>query len=222
MRGEANVKGVRLPFDRKILSTDMRRRLAKGKYEASEVKASASVLQQGDVVLELGAGLGFVSSYLRKNTGAGRIICVEANPHLIPYIQRVHQLNDVGGVQVLHGIAQPMHGGTDAAFYCRKDFWASSLEPEPPFESIVSVPCIPFTDLLTHHRPDLLVMDIEGGELQLLAVEALQGVRSIVLEVHPKIYGESGLAQVQNHLARLSFRPTKNPADRDVLIYHRV
>ncbi len=203
------------------MSRRMRRRLATQRYEAGEARAAASVVKAGDVVLELGSGLGFISSYLRKHTPAGRIVCVEANPHLIPYIQRVHQLNAVFEAKVIHGIASASDGDAAVPFYCRRDFWASSLAPEPAYEHVASVPAIPFSKLVSEHRPDILVMDIEGGEHQLLAVQAIDGVRAVVLEVHPVVYGEAGVRVVRDHLARLSFQLVAEYDRGSVLVYQR-
>ncbi|MFN3745640.1 MAG: FkbM family methyltransferase [Hyphomicrobiaceae bacterium] len=220
VRGEAVVEGVRLPLDRNILSRRMRRRLAGNKYEAEEVQAALSAVKPGDVVLELGAGLGFLSSLLRKRTAARAIICVEANPDLIPYIQQVHRLNAVRDTQVIHGVALPSDQERLVSFYCRADFWGSSLDCEPAYVRMVSVKGIPLSRLISDHRPDVLIMDIEGGECQLLSVPALDGVRALVLELHPRVYGEDGMKTVRNHLTRLFFEPAKSFDDSSVQVYH--
>ncbi len=75
-RGEARVDGIRLPIDRTVLSPKMEYTLAKGRYEYGEARQAARVISPGDTVLELGSGIGFVSSYLRRHTAAGTIICV--------------------------------------------------------------------------------------------------------------------------------------------------
>lgn len=221
LRGEAVVEGIRFPLDGRILSKRMRRRLAGTKYEAKEVQASAAAVRPGDVVLELGAGIGFVSSYLRKRTPAGPIICIEANPDLIPYIRQVHHLNGITDTNVLHGVALPSASSEPMQFYCRRDFWASSLDPAPAYERAVHVEGIPFSKLISAHHPNLLVMDIEGGELELLSVGAIESVRTIIVEVHPKVYGAPGLEAVETHMARHSFHAAANSGGGNVRVYHR-
>jgi predicted RNA methylase len=110
LRGEARVNGIALPIDRSVLSPHMELTLAAGRYERRERALSARIIRSGDVVLELGAGLGFLGSYLRKFTRAGKIVCVEANPHLIPYIARVHALNRIEAIEVLNGVVVPRDG----------------------------------------------------------------------------------------------------------------
>lgn len=181
-RGEARVDGIRLPLDYDVLSANMERTLAKGRYEWGEARYGSRVVSPGDIVLELGAGIGFVSSYIRRHSPAGRIICVEAHPQLIPYIKNVHAINEIRDTTVLHGVVQIEPKDTSVPFYCRRDFWASSLDAHTgPFDSVVKVPSLNFTELLATHEPNVLIMDIEGGELDLLSVGALGTVRAIVL-----------------------------------------
>jgi FkbM family methyltransferase len=222
LRGAARVNGIALPIDHSVLSPHMELTLAAGRYERRERALSARIVRPGDVVLELGAGLGFLGSYLRKFTGAGKIVCVEANPHLIPYITRVHALNRIDAVEVLNGVVVPRPGGpVSFPFYCRRDFWASSLDPTLPFQSVVSVGVLNLADILDEHRPDILVMDIEGGELDLLGAPTLGSIRAAVIETHPGQYGADGLRAVEANLARLGFIEDPAGADRDVRTFVR-
>ena len=214
IRGEAVVSGVTLPIDRSILSPQMELTLAAGRYERRERKLASRIIRDGDVVLELGAGLGFISSYLRKSTGAGKIVAVEANPRLIPYIQRVHTMNASSNIEVLNGIVVPDNAGPETfSFYCRRDFWASSLRGASPFEVELQVRAHILPDLLTMHRPDVLVMDIEGGELELLSAKDLGTIRAAVIETHPHAYGPDGVAALEANLERLGFRADEDGTD---------
>jgi hypothetical protein len=96
-------------------------------------------------------------------------------------------------------------------FYCRCDFWASSLEPtSSAYERAVEVPSLDLGQLLDKHRPGVLVMDIEGGELALMQIAALPHVRAIVMEVHRDTYGDAGLQQLFDLAGRLGF--ARDPA----------
>jgi FkbM family methyltransferase len=222
LRGEAHVSGIVLPIDRSVLSPHMELTLAAGRYERRERALSARIVRPGDVVLELGAGLGFLSSYLRKFTGAGKIVCVEANPNLIPYINRVHAVNAIDRIELLNGVVLPRpDGAASIPFYCRRDFWASSLDPSSPFESVVSVGALSFPDILDRHRPDVLVMDIEGGELELLTTPSAGSIRAAVVETHPGHYGPDGLRAIEANFARLGFVEDAAGMDRDVRTFVR-
>jgi FkbM family methyltransferase len=211
-RGQARIDGIRLPLSPAIISPSMEWTLAKGRYEWGE----ARVIQPGDAVLELGAGIGFVSSYIRRNTGAGRIVCVEANPDLVPYIEKVHRLNGIENTVVLNGVAQVEVRSANVPFYCRKDFWASSMEATSPYERCVEVPSLNFATLLATHKPNVLIMDIEGGELALFSADALPHVQAIVLEVHRDAYGENGLTELFGKAQRLGFNLDPHGTMREV------
>lgn len=226
-RGRADVSGVWLPIDRGILSPSMELSLASGRYEARERNMATRIIQPGDVVLELGSGLGFISSYVRQRTGAGKIICVEANPRLIPYIRSVHALNAVANVEVLNRVVVATEVTPQKfPFYCRNDFWVSSLSAASPYDRVVDVPALPLADILRTHSPDILIMDIEGGEIDLMKSPNLGSVRAVVMETHARAYGAVAYgavasALVENDLVRLGFTEDPDGAARDVRTFRR-
>jgi FkbM family methyltransferase len=207
LRGEARIDGIRLPIDHSIMSPDILRMLGYWSYEAEEMRMTSRAISPGDAVLELGAGLGFLSSYLRRFTPAGSIVCIEANPGLIPYIKRVHAVNRVRDITVINGVVQTEKSGNTVPFYCRRDFPTSSLNrDDEPFERVVDVELLALPELLKTYRPRVLAMDIEGSELELLTnADNLDPVRSIVLELHPAIYGSRGVARIVAAAKRLGF-----------------
>jgi FkbM family methyltransferase len=216
-RGEARVDGIRFPLDPDVISPNMERTLAKGRYEWGEARLGARVVSAGDTVLELGAGIGFVSSYLRRNTAAGKIVCVEANPRLIPYIENIHGINGIHDTVVLNGVVQVAPHPASMPFYCRRDFWASSLDATTgAYESVVDVPCLDLGKLLDTYKPSILIMDIEGGELALLATDELRHVRAIVVEVHRDTYGQQGLDQLLASAQLLGFQEDPHGTLREV------
>jgi FkbM family methyltransferase len=215
-RGEARVDGIRLPLSPTIISPKMEWTLAKGRYEWGEARMGARIIAPGDNVLELGSGLGFVSSYLRRNTAAGSIVCVEANPGLVPYIENVHRINGIANTIVLNGVAQVPPHPASLPFYCRHDFWASSLDPAEAYERAVDVPSLDLAALVDTYKPRVLIMDIEGGELDLLRIDALPHVRAIVLEVHTTTYGQVGLEQLFAAAKRLGFDQDPQGSLREV------
>jgi FkbM family methyltransferase len=217
LRGEAKVDGIRLPLDPHVISPNMEWTLAKGRYEWGEARMGARAIAPGDTILELGSGIGFVSSYLRRNTAAGMIVCVEANPGLVPYIENVHRLNDIADTVTLNGVAQVAPQSASVPFYCRRDFWASSLEPaSAAYERAVEVPALDLRALLDKYRPGVLIMDIEGGELALMEIGALPHVRAIVMEVHRNTYGDEGLQRLFDLAGPLGFARDPEGTAREV------
>ncbi|MDP5083956.1 MAG: FkbM family methyltransferase [Yoonia sp.] len=205
--------GIKVPFVPEIITPVIERPMRNGRYETGECKALSDLLQAGDTVLELGAGVGLLSTVAALSEGVKKVITVEANPEIIPLIKETHRLNGARNVTLVNAIA--MTGKTKAAnFYLRKDFWASSMEPDSrPYERAVKVPGCNISQLVAEHRPTVIVCDIEGGELGLFDDVDLSGVRAIIIEFHAKVYGQKNVDAISRLFAKngLAVVPVDKP-----------
>ena len=86
-RSIITIEGVRIRTG-KHMSRRVERALSKGGYEREELRLIGTVLSPADVVLEVGAGLGLVSSYCAKRIGSNRVFAYEADPELESCIPR--------------------------------------------------------------------------------------------------------------------------------------
>jgi FkbM family methyltransferase len=214
--------GVKLPLDTKIMSRKVRRGLRKGTYEIEEAEAARDLFLANDTVLELGAGIGFMSSYLRKYTGVGRIVAYEADARLIPCIERTHTLNDVTSIEVHNAVVTHSDGSGALPFYIRDEFWASSLSPnQKGVVNTTSVPTKNWAEVLADIRPTALVMDIEGGEVDLLENCDLGSIDRAVIELHPSRGGIIGMAKVYTAIVNQGFTLIRESADRSVISIRR-
>ena len=76
------------------------------------------------------------------------------------------------------------------------------MEPQSrPYDRIEQVETAPLNLLLAEVQPTILVCDIEGGELGLFDDADLTGVRAVIIELHPKVYGADGTVAVETVLA---------------------
>lgn len=223
------VHDIKVPNVTDVISPRMEQVIRKGRYEASEVRMLRKILRPRDRVLELGAGLGVVSTAAAMVTGPERVVVVEANPNLIPIISETHALNGVTGVRVMNGVGVgvPSTNEESMTFYLRKDFWASSLEAPHEGESehvtSVSVPKIDLNVVLKEHRPSVFVLDIEGGELDLLPSLDLSSCRSVVIELHPKVYQLDGIARCFDALRTKGFAyDAKQSRGGTVVVFSRI
>lgn len=207
LRGYAAIGSVHFPLDYSVISPPIEGALAKGSYERAEVEMACAIVRPGDVVLELGAGLGYVSASIRHKTAAGRIVCYEANPHLISYIKKLHAVSRATGIDVRHAVVLVSPSSASISFHLHKDIWAGSL---PDFSDstatlVVSVPTVRLHDVIAEVAPDVLVMDIEGAEIDILEADGLGSVRRMVVELHPDRYGSSGTNRAFAALKRHGF-----------------
>jgi FkbM family methyltransferase len=133
------------------------------------------------VILDLGANVGASAFYYRQTFPAARIICVEADPNLIPVLkQNGIQLD----VEVVHAAVAATAGNVE--FYVAESSWAGSILPERGSTAhAVSVPAVTLDDLIEAYRPELIKVDIEGAEHEVFAASHLtSSVRVIVGEIH--------------------------------------
>lgn len=197
-------QGVKLPFDTNVLSHRMRISLRTDEYEAKEASLALKLIKQGDVVLELGAGIGFISSLIATQTEAATIHCYEANPALVPFINRVHALNGVGNAKVHNAVLGTEE--SEAVFYVRRNFLSSSLAPmdedSEDTTTQVTVPVVDGNQVLKTLRPSVLVCDIEGAESTLLPQLDLSGLRAVMIELHPQFVGQPGIKAVFDTMAK--------------------
>lgn len=210
--------GVNVPASPFLNETRIRR-MNEGRYEGEEIAGALAVVQPGDRVLELGAGLGVVGAVIARNAQPDAVLSFEANPNLIPHIETLHRLNDLEEVmEVRHqvvtaGLNQP----ETITFHLRTSYLGSSLiQHEHRRSTPVEVPTVPYHEVINAFRPDVLIMDIEGGELELLRHANLRGIRAIVLEFHPGVYGKNGVRECKTILKSSMFKKNEEKSTRFV------
>jgi FkbM family methyltransferase len=152
------------------------------------------------VVLELGGGIGFMSSVLTKNRRPSAYHVFEANPALIPYIHAVHAANGLTGISVTNAMLSPAAEGP-RPFYVRGNFLASSMsndlgDAEGGVIRTCEVPVLDINTELRRIRPTYFICDIEGAESAILPHADLSSVRAVVIELHPQFVGQSGVQAV--------------------------
>ena len=189
-------RGLRFPKDRRFIRGQLRGALRDGKYEGKEAEAALSVVRDGDTVIELGAGIGFMSTLLARHRKLTALHAFEANPHLIPYIRSVHEANGLTNVHLTNAILGKRKGS--AEFHVRANLLASSLTPPRGKDSaeLVRVDVLNGNQVLKETGATVLVCDIEGAEAELLPELDLSGLRAAVIELHPQWIGPEGVNKV--------------------------
>ena len=122
------------------------------------------LLDQQDCVLELGAGLGFISTYVTKMCRPQTYIAVEADPRLLPHIAATRDANDVSGVIVLNNIVTTdekvlKDGIVD--FSQARSFWGSSADRDVRAASVVQVKTLSLREIIDQYGVTILLAHIE-------------------------------------------------------------
>jgi FkbM family methyltransferase len=216
MRSIVDVRGVRIKIHRS-LSYLIVRSLLDASYEASERSLLESALRPEDVVFELGAGLGYVSTVCARMTDSRRVFVYEANPMMEPMIRNTFGLNGVD--PTLHMCMVGKDAGT-TKFHVSRDFWASSTLPHTDHSEPVTVRVVSFQEEMDRVKPTVLIVDIEGGEYDLFREFPRHVCRLIMLELHPKVLGETRAADVLHWIEAMGFRCSATM--QDSYLYERV
>jgi FkbM family methyltransferase len=201
-KSEYLLHGIRIPIDRTVIGDRVLYSIIRGRYEFPESQALIALVKADDRVLELGGGVGLISALASKIAKLGQVVSVEANPTMVKYISRVHALNNVQG-SVINAVVAKSDEIKTVKFYLRRNFWSSSMSPEPPdYVECIDVPAASIDDLVQQHRPSVVIIDIEGGELDLIHGSWAANIRLIIMEVHPEVIGEAGVQKIIDFFVR--------------------
>ncbi len=178
------LNGVKLKIDRKFITINIYKSFLNGSYERGEYNVLKNILKPGDRLFEVGTGMGYNAMFSASVIGAENVITYEANPRLIPVIKENFQLNNknirIENVFLVNDDSM----GEKVDFYLSEDFWESNTFADNKREK-VSVPTANFTQKLNEFKPNVLLCDIEGGEIFLLNIILPQYITKIVLDTHP-------------------------------------
>jgi FkbM family methyltransferase len=158
-------------------------------------------------VLDCGANIGVASIWIKRQYPRARITAFEADPAIFTVLQRNLQRNNFTDIEAVHAAvwrdAQPItfrSEGTDSGAI-------DQVAANTP-GTVCQVPAVRLRDYLWNGAPvDLLKLDIEGAEGEVLAdaVDALDRVRAIHLEVHDFDAGRRLLPGCLDLLGRRGF-----------------
>lgn len=194
------VHGINVPITSDEVSPVIWQALTSGSYEAKEARSIFKAVKPGDRVLELGSGIGIITSIIAKISDV-TVWAFEANPSTAALARRVIDANGLDNVVLSQGI---LTAGEPCSFrfYVRRDLWMSSMdENQGPYEHVIELSSANIDEFITRYSINVLVMDIEGAECDLLQKADLTGVERIFLELHDHLYGLAGIRDITQALA---------------------
>lgn len=177
----------------------------------------AADLEQQDVVLEVGAGLGTLTARLARQ--AARVIALEVDARLIPLLERA--LAPWGNVQVIQGDVLAIEPGELVS---------------PPYKVVGNLPYYITSAVLRHFleaaaSPSLMVVTVQRevaerivagpGQMSLLAVSVqFYGRPRIVAKAPPGAFYPS--PDVHSAVVRVDLQPSPRPRVDDVERFFRI
>jgi len=176
-------------------------RMLAGNYESDVCKILAESLPKDGVFVDIGANVGYISRYILTNSSPSKVISIEANPCLMPYLKsnlsrfdkvEIHSvaLSDSTGMSVLYAGKDSAVGSLSKGYasehHSGDTRWISEVKP-------IDIRTITGDSLFaTLSNIDLVKIDIEGHE-----ISALTGMCKMLKnrQIHKILFEFSPLAQ---------------------------
>lgn len=217
-----NFYGLKVKMKGDHVSLAVWKRAFRGDYEAPEIKALLALVRPTDRILELGAGMGLVSGIAAKRFPGISVQSYEANPVLIPVIEELHRNNGLSNVALHNQILMPVDQGGTRTFHLAPSFAESSMLDGGCGGKSIEVPLRDIRTVLADFRPDILLCDIEGGEAELFPGLDMQGLRAVIVELHPTVIGRQSEAAIYDAFAASGLYPRVELCSGTVVAFEKV
>ena len=211
--------GLTYSFDTPAISRTVKSRFVWGTYEDKERRLVEQHVPADLPVIEGGGSIGVISNVInRKLSHPENHIVIEANPDLLPVLEANRTLNDAK-YEIVHAALDP--NGPEVTFYLHKLSVGGSVQRATG--SAVTVPAVTVGGLIKEKGWDKvsLVIDIEGGELDLIEKEQevlKNHVAVFIVEVHHMISDAQDIKKAIQTIERLGF--TFKEEQTDVYVYY--
>jgi FkbM family methyltransferase len=197
---------VTINLESPYIATKNKGELWKGIYEKSERKLFFKYFPPDLPVIELGASIGVMACVTNKNlTQPDRHIVVEANPHLIPTLEKNREIN---GCQFKIVTAAVGYDAEQVTFYLDDKFTSGGLEHKTG--TPITVPTCTVQSLTQDTDWDHfnVICDIEGTEVDLVQHEITymqEHIGWFLVERHAKIVGATQIDAMDARLRDSGF-----------------
>ena len=196
-----SIDGICLPLYSEIGFNTLRW-IIDGEYEIGEINIIKNTIERDDIILEIGTGLGFVSSYCAKITSSSQVFTFEANPLNYELAKSVFFKNNVSP-SIKNAYLTNEEGFVDFPIN-QKSRLASSIKDNT--NAFYTIQKLNLNKVIAEIKPTYLIMDIEGAEFDVFSIINFQTIKKIQFELHPSILDKSKCDFIFNLLSENSFQ----------------
>ena len=194
---EMTLCGVKVNLTHNNICPELRRFFYNESYEREEIEILQRYLSDEDMVMEIGAGIGFLSTFCAQKLGSDKVVAYEANPFMIDKIEETYRLNKVEPI-IQNTLLTDKESTMD--FYLEKNFWSSSTIKRSERCKCIEVATKDINKELKRFKPTFLIIDIEGGEKDLIPIINFDRINKIIIEIHPHVIGEYEASKIITYL----------------------
>ena len=183
-----NIDGLKIDISNPAITTAIKCRFILDRYEPEERETVKKFLDETTPVIELGGSIGVVSCTINKILlDQTKHVVVEANPNLIPTLQKNRDQNNCKFEILNKAIG---YGSKRINFFLHKKFIGGSTQRET--EKSVFVEATSLSNLINRENFNKvnLVSDIEGAEIEMIKKEISvlkEKVDIFIVGFHPGI-----------------------------------
>lgn len=212
------IDGIALHFTPERVSGAIIEQIYTEHYEQAEKQLVRALVAPEDAVLELGAGLGFISSVIGRCRPRLQV-SVEADPRMIALLRQNLASNGVTGAEILSGIVGPQDGEAD--FFFGDHFIGSSVHRSGEHRERQTVRRHAIGPLFERCDFNCLIIDVEGAEDELIDQLPLGRVNKLCMEFHPHIIGPGKVTAIIEKLIKQGFQLDLQQQSGQVLVFRR-
>ena len=188
-----------------LLGSSLERDIISGTYESAEISVARKVFGSGDVVLDIGSGVG-VTAFSLLNAGVGYVYCYEANSKLVAFSRLLLEANGCEACSVVNAAIVPRKLTPNVDFFIRDPLMTSSLDGSiGEYVARETVPACLLDEVILKSGANAILCDIEGAEAEVLAGANLVGIKKIVVELHVHKSGVEAVISMFRRLTDLCF-----------------
>jgi len=199
------------------LAPEVRAAICNGSCCSDMIGRLQEAILGGDRVLLVGTGFGVLSTLAGKIKDIRRVIALEADARLVPYLDQVHEKNGVPWVETLCAVPGDGRRG-NARYFARRDPRDSSLSRDDgPWDEALLVPLVDLELLISEEEINVIVWDTPTAAADLLNDARLGKVDRIVVN-QGKMKAQPPEAEVTSWMMRLGFITRDSGSAR---LYHR-
>ena len=175
--------GLNIHIPLELTNFIFRGRFALNRYEVQEAKYISKYLPSNSKVLELGSCIGYISCLINQVLiNKENHVTLEANPNLIKWIKKNRDINNCS----FHIENSIISAESENIFYIHDLIVGGSNKRKTPNKRKIDGVSIDFLEKKYDIEFDTLIMDIEGGELDLLRdnKQKISMFKRVFFEVH--------------------------------------
>lgn len=177
--------------------------LDSGIHEMEIRDAILAHVRPSDTVMELGTGLGYITVLACRRVGSEHVLTIEANPLVENVLRATFALNGVDPHLICGAMLSKVSGARRKLYLTDCVFESSAVAER---ERYVWSTTMDTQVVMRDAKPSVLIVDIEGGERELLEyMDEPRNVRLVILELHVRELGEEGIAAVKGRMESWGF-----------------